>query len=133
MQELLIFKEAFLARVLPIFREMILDAERTLQPDAYPAHAAIAAVGALVASVLRYLFGIWLRRIPAKVSTPEQHARIEKMQAPAKHWLPYLLILSPTPFGPALIMAAGFFKLQPWVAAAAIIAAELLWRASPYL
>lgn len=133
MDSLTIFKEALLTRLLPLFNEVTLGAIRHLQPENYALGAVIAAAGALFASVLLYLFGVWLRRMPERVSTEEQQARVCGMQQSARKWLPWLLILAPTPIGGALIMAAGFFRLHPAVTAAAVIGAELLWRISPYI
>lgn len=130
---LTLFTEAFAARALPMFHEVQLAAIRNFQPQAYPQSAALAAMGALAASVLLYFIGRWLRRMPAKVSTEAQQARIQKMQSVAGEWLPWLLILSASPVGCVLIMAAGFFAIRPLVAGFAILAAELLWRLSPVL
>ena len=130
---LTVLKEAFMARLLPIFHEVQLPAIQKFQPDAYPAYAVAAALGALMASVLLYLLGRWLRRMPERVSNDEQRARIEGMRGVAQHWLPYLLILSASPFGGILIISAGFFALRPLVAGLAILAAEVLWRVSPVL
>jgi membrane protein YqaA with SNARE-associated domain len=131
--DLNIFTEAFMTRLLPLFNEVTLGATRHFQPEHYPLNALLAAAGALTASVLLFLFGIWLRRMPDRVSTDAQKNRIKKMQIAAGSWLPWLLILSASPIGGALIMAAGFFRMRPAVAAAAIIAAEVLWRISPLI
>lgn len=128
-----IFTEAFLTRLLPLFNEVTLGAIRSFHPEHYALNAVVAASGALAASILLYLFGVWLRRMPDRVSTESQKARIQKMQPAAMNWLPWLLILSASPIGGALIMAAGFFRMRPAVAAAAIIAAEVLWRISPLI
>ena len=128
-----IAQEAFLTRLLPVFQETTLPALLKFHPEQYPPHAVLAGVAALVASVLLYLLGVWLRRMPERVSNDAQRARIESMRALARHWLPYLLVLSPTPLGGILIVAAGFFRIHPITAALAVIAAEVLWRISPVL
>lgn len=128
-----LLQEAFIARLLPMFKETTLTALRHFAPEKYPDAVWFAAAGALLASLLLYFIGVWLRRLPEKVSTEAQRARIEKMRVVAHEWLPWLLILSATPFGGVLIMAAGFFALRPFVAAAAIVAAEVLWRIAPLL
>jgi membrane protein YqaA with SNARE-associated domain len=125
--------EGVLARLLPAAKETTLQALQQFQPEAYLQASAFAAAGALLASALLYMVGIWLRRVPKKVSTEAQQARIEKLRGVAMEWLPWLLIFSPTPIGGMLILAAGFFGLRPVVAALAIIGGELLWRASPLL
>ncbi len=128
-----LFTEAFAARALPMFHEVELGAIRSFHPEQYAGSAVIAALGALAASVMLYGIGVWLRRMPERVSTPEQQVRIEAMRAAAREWLPWLLILSASPIGCVLIMAAGFFRLPPRIAALSIIAAEVLWRISPVL
>lgn len=132
-QIMTLFQEAFMARLLPLFHETTLGALRNFHPEKYTSLVWAAAAGALAASALLYAVGIWLRRMPAKISTEHQHARIEKLRAAAFEWLPWLLILSPTPVGPVLIMAAGFFGLRPFVAGAAILGGEVLWRIAPLL
>jgi membrane protein YqaA with SNARE-associated domain len=132
-QAFAIFIEAFLTRLLPIYHEVTLGAVKALQPQSYPAMAAIAGGGALPASAVLYGIGVLLRRMPEKVSTEEQQVRIKKMQGAAKGWLPWLLILSPTPVGGILIIAASFFRLSPLVIVLAILSAEVLWRISPML
>jgi len=125
--------EGALARLLPAAKETTLQALQQFQPEAYLQASLFAAMGALLASALLYVVGIWLRRVPRKVSTEAQQARIEKLRSTAMDWLPWLLILSPTPIGGILILAAGFFGLRPLVAALAILGGEILWRASPLL
>ena len=129
----IIFKEAFFTRIVPIFHEVTLTAQRNFQDAHYGQSLFIASIAALLASAMLYGLGVWLRRIPARISSAEQQARMERLRKPALHWLPWLLILSPTPVGNALIIAAGFFGIRPLVAACSIIAAEILWRASPLL
>ncbi|PZP86061.1 MAG: hypothetical protein DI582_03960 [Azospirillum brasilense] len=126
-------REGFLARLLPAAKETTLQALQQFQPEAYVQASLFAALGALLASALLYAVGVWLRRVPKKVSTEAQQDRIEKLRGAAMHWLPWLLILSPTPVGGMLILAAGFFGLRPFVAALAILGGEILWRASPLL
>ncbi len=128
-----VFIEAFLARLVPIYSEVTLGAIRHLDFVNYPPHAALAAVGALLASGIFYAFGIWLRRMPERVSTEEQRARIAAMRSKAHEWLPWLLILAPTPLGGVVVMAAAFFRLKPALAGAIIVASEILFRAMPYL
>ena len=130
-QTFAIFTEAFEARLLPIYQEVSIGAARHFHPEQYPLLALIAAAGALGASVLLYFIGIGLRRMPERVSNADQQEKIKKMQIAASRWLPWLLILSPTPVGCILIIAAAFFRLPPRVAALAILAAEILWRISP--
>lgn len=125
--------QAFLARLLPFFHEVSLNAIRHFKLEEYPPYAAIAAIGALLASVLLYAIGVWLRRMPEKVSTPLQQARIESMRKTAREWLPWLLVLAPTPIGGITIIAAAFFRLRPAMVGGIVIAAEILWRAMPYL
>lgn len=128
-----IFIQAFLARLLPIYHERVLGALRHFNFEAYPQNAALAAVGALLALVIWYGVGVWLRRMPERVSTEEQRARIEAMRATAREWLPWLLILSPTPLGGMVVMASAFFRLTPTKVMAIAVASEILWRAMPYL
>ncbi|MFZ4540923.1 MAG: hypothetical protein ACOYNL_03810 [Rickettsiales bacterium] len=128
-----IFIQALLSRLLPLFHEVTLSAIRHFKLEEYPANATFAAVGALTASALLYAIGIWLRRLPEKVSTKEQRARIESMRARAQEWLPWLLVLAPTPLGGVIIMAAAFFRVRPPMVFAIVIAAEILFRAMPYL
>lgn len=132
-QTFIIFKEAFFARLLPIFQEVALTAEKNFHAEHYGVHSIVAAVGALLASALLFLFGVWLRRIPRKISTAEQQARVEKMQGVAHEWLPWLLILSPMPVGSMLIIAAGFFRTRPRLAIFVIVVAEIIWRALPFV
>ncbi len=126
-----IFTEAFTTRLLPLFDEVTLGAIRNFHPEQYPANAALAALGALSASVILYFFGVWLRRMPERISTPEQRERVKALETKLRGWMPYLLILAPTPVGNAIIIASGFFCMRPWLAATMIILAEVLWRASP--
>jgi membrane protein YqaA with SNARE-associated domain len=128
-----IFTQAFLSRLLPLYHEVVLNATLHFHPEQYPCDAVVAGAGALLASALFYAVGVWLRRMPARVSTQAQQARIARMQQTAHGWLPWLLILSPTPVGGILIIAAGFFAIRPVVAGAAIVAGEVLWRVSPLL
>lgn len=130
---LVVFEEAFLHRLLPLFHETTLTAIRSLRPDDYVMSAAVAGIGALAASALLYAMGIWLRRLPERISTESQRARIEILRLYANEWLVWLLILSPTPFGGILIISSGFFAISKVRAALAITAAELLWRLSPLL
>lgn len=128
-----IFTEAFLHRLLPYQHELALGALRSFNHAAYVQQLWLAGAGALVASALLYAVGIWLRRMPEKVSTDPQRARIEKIRIVATTWLPWLLILAPTPVGGILVMAAGFFAISPLRAGTMILAAEILWRVSPLL
>lgn len=128
-----IFTEAFLARLLPVFQETTLTAIRHFKMEEYPTSAALAGVGALLASALLFAIGIWLRRMPERISTEEQRGRIETMRLHAHFWLPYLLVLSPLPVGQVLIIAAGFFRMKPALAAAIILASEVVFRAMPYI
>lgn len=132
-QTLTIFTEAFATRLLPFYSEVTLCALRQFHPQDYPLHAAIAGAGALVASVLLYLFGMWLRRMPERVSTEVQQARVARLQVRASGLYPWVLILAPLPIGGAIILAAGFFRVRPLTVALALIAAEVLWRISPVL
>lgn len=128
-----IFTQAFLARLLPIYNEVTLGAIRHFHFEQYPANAALAAVGALLALAIWYAVGVWLRRMPERVSSDEQRARIEAMRGTAREWLPWLLILAPTPLGGVVVMAAAFFRLTPAKVAAIVVASEVLFRAIPYL
>jgi|GEM_PF-4419435 len=125
--------EGFLARLLPSYAETTLKAMQAFGNTERIWPILAAATGALFASALLYVMGIWMRRLPAKVSTEAQQARIEKLRTVAMQSLPWLLILSPTPVGGMLILAAGFFGLRPIVAALAILGGEVLWRISPFL
>ena len=128
-----IFFQAFLARLLPVFHEVALSAVRHFKLEEYPANAAIAALGALLASALLYAIGVWLRRMPERVSTEAQRAKIENMRGVAREWLPWLLVLAPTPLGGVVILAAAFFRLNATMVAAIIFVTEIVFRAMPYL
>lgn len=128
-----IFTQAFVARLVPIYHEVTLGAIRHFDFANYPANASLAAVGGVLALVLWYGVGVWLRRMPERVSTEEQRARIEAMRKGAGEWLPWLLVLSPTPVGGVVVMAAGFFRLSPRKIMAIVVASEILFRAIPYL
>ena len=128
-----IFIQGFLARLVPIYHERVLGALRHFNFEAYPQNAALAAVGALLALVIWYGVGVWLRRMPERVSTDDQRARIEAMRETAREWLPWLLILSPTLLGGIVVMASAFFRLRPAMVMAIVVASEILWRAMPYL
>lgn len=128
-----LIQEAFLARLLPLYDEVTLAAIGSLRPELYAQAAALAAIGALAASALLYAIGVWLRRMPKKISTEAQQARIETLRGVAQEWLPWLLILSASPVGGVLIIAAGFFAITPWKAALMLVAAEIAWRAAPLL
>lgn len=128
-----VFIEGFLTRLAPFYNEVTLDAIRHFHFEQYPPNAALAAVGALIASVLYFLFGIFLRRMPEKVSTEEQQLRIEVMRAQAHFWMPYLLVLAPTPVGGVVVMAAAFFRMKPWKVALIVLVTEIVWRAMPYI
>lgn len=127
------FLDAFAHRLLPIFRELELNAMVGMSPVGYEVYVVAAGLGAIIASAILYAIGVWLRRMPERISTPEQRERIEKIRGVATEWLPWLLILSPTPFGGVLIIAAGFFAIRKEVAALMIIVAEVVWRFSPML
>ena len=128
-----IFTEAFTSRLLPLFDEVTIAAIRQFHPEEYPLDAVIAGLGALCASALLYGFGVWLRRMPQRISTEEQRTRVAKLEKHLCGWLPYLLILSPTPVGNAIIIASGFFCMRPRTAGIMILLAEIIWRASPLL
>lgn len=130
---LTLFTEAFLARLLPVYSEVTLGAIRHLRIQEYPANAAMAAVGGLLAAAVFYAIGVWLRRMPERVSTDAQRARIETMRSHAHFWLPYLLVLSPTPVGGVIVIAAAFFRVKPGLVWGIIVAAEFVFRAMPYL
>ena len=131
---LIIFQEALLTRLLPFYNEVMLTAILHFWPTAqYIEAALVAAAGSLTGAVILYGVGIWLRRMPEKVSTPKQQERVMRMQKDAGTWLPWLLVLAPTPFGTALIMAAGFFRMRPWIAGSIVTASEILWRVSPLI
>lgn len=128
-----VFTEAFAARLLPIYNEATLSAMRNFKLEEYPPHAVLAGVGGVLALGVYYLVGVWLRRAPERMSNEEQRARIEKMRKAASFWLPYLLVLSPTPVGGVVVMAAGFFRMKPALVMAIILLAEGVFRAMPYL
>ena len=127
------FTQAFWHRLMPFNHEVTLGAMRQFDMAAYKAHAPLAAAGALVASAILYAIGVWLRRMPSKVSTEVQQGRIEELRLLANGWLPYLLVLGPTPVGGIIIVAAGFFGTRARVAGAVLVAAEMAWRISPFL
>ncbi len=128
-----VIAEAFRARLLPMGQELTLGAIRQFHRVDYPAYAALAALGGLLGSALLYALGLWLRRMPERVSTPEQRLRIEQLRGVAKEWLPWLLVLSPTPLGGMMTLAAGFFRLSPKLVFAVILTSEAVFRAMPYL
>ncbi len=128
-----IFTEAFFARLLPINHEVTLGAIEQFQFAEYPANAALAGVGGLLALGFYYAMGIWLRRMPARVSSEAQRARVERMRVPAREWLPWLLVLAPTPIGSIFVMAAGFFRLDWRLVWAVLFVSECLFRAMPYV
>jgi membrane protein YqaA with SNARE-associated domain len=128
-----IVAEAFLARLVPIFHEVTLGAIRHFQFENYAPNAALAALGGLAAAAVLYAIGVWLRRMPERVSTDAQQVKIEKLRAVAHEWLPWLLVLAPTPVGGVLVMAAGFFRLNPRLAWAVILLSEMVFRAMPYV
>lgn len=128
-----VFFEAFLARLLPFYHEVTLAAIERLSFAEYPANAALAALGGILALGVYYGAGIFLRRLPERVSTEAQQARIETLRRVAREWLPWLLVLSPTPIGQVFVMAAGFFRLNGRLVWAVIVASEAVFRAMPYL
>lgn len=128
-----ILTEAFLARLVPVYHEVALGAIRHFKLDKYPENAVLAAIGGLLALAIYYAVGVFLRRMPERVSTDEQRARIESMRTVAQHWLPWLLVFSPTPIGGVVVMAAAFFRLNGRLTVAVVLASELLFRAMPYL
>ena len=128
-----VLTQAFLARALPIFHEVLLNAIRNFHFEQYPTNAVLAGMGSVLALAMYYFLGIWLRRWPERVSTDEQRVRIEAMRKGARAWLPWLLILSPTPLGGVVVMASAFFRLPYRLVLAIVIAAEILFRAMPYL
>lgn len=128
-----IFIQGFLARLLPIYHEVTLGAIRHFNLEDYPANALLAGVGALLALLVWHGVGVWLRRMPERVSTEDQRARIEAMRGAAREWLPWLLVLSPTPVGGVVVMASAFFRLTPTKVMAIVVTSEVLWRAMPYL
>jgi membrane protein YqaA with SNARE-associated domain len=128
-----VFIEALQARLLPISSEVTLGAIRHLRLEDYPPHAALAGLGALIALAFYYAMGCWLRRAPEKFSTEAQRARIEGIRGAAREWLPWLLVLSPTPLGGMVVMAAAFFRLKLALIVAVVVASEAVFRAMPYL
>lgn len=128
---LTLFTQGFLARLLPMADEVLLTAIQRMNPAAYPPAAVAAGIGALLASAVLYAIGVWLRRLPKRVSTEAQQERIAALRTMAHEWLPYLLILSASPIGGMLIVAAAFFELKPWKIAGMLVLAEIVWRASP--
>lgn len=126
-------QEAFLSRLLPFNDEVTLAAIRNLRMEDYPSAAVYAGLGALAASIILYGIGIWLRRMPDRFSTDTQQARVEYMRATANEWLPWLLVLSASPIGGMLIIAAGFFAVKPWKVATMLVVAEIAWRAAPLI
>lgn len=128
---LTVFKEALFSRLMPVSGETTIEALSKLQPEAYLPEALAAAAGAMIAYVILYVVGWRMRALPARISNEAQQERIAKLEKPAREWLPYLLILSPTPLGTVLLLAAGFFRLKPVITAFIVLVAELFWRASP--
>ena len=90
-------------------------------------------MGGLLAATVLYAIGVWLRRMPERVSTEEQRARIEVMRGVAREWLPWLLVLAPTPLGGVIIIAAAFFRLNWQMVCGIIVASEVVFRAMPYM
>ncbi|MEJ0009554.1 MAG: hypothetical protein WDN72_02915 [Alphaproteobacteria bacterium] len=128
-----VFSQAFLAQLLPLLPETTLDAIRRFHPEQYAHAAVVAAVASLLAAAMLYAIGIKLRKLPAKISTPEQQVRIERLRLVAQEWLAWALLLAPAPFGMLLVVAAGFFGIDKWRAALMVSVAEVLWRGAPLL
>lgn len=132
-EPLRLLQEAFLHRLLPFHHEVTLAAIRSLRIEDYPVAAFYAGVGALAASLLIYGIGIAMRRMPDRFSNESQQARVEYLRATAHAWLPWLLILSASPMGGLLALAAGFFGIKPWKVVAMLLIAEIAFRAAPLL
>ena len=128
-----IFTQGFIARLVPSAHEVLLPAIRSFHFEKYPQNAALAALGALTASVILFYIGVLLRRWPERASTEDKHAQMESMRAKAQSIVPWLLVFAPLPVGGMIIIAAGFFRLKPAKVAMILIAAEMLYRAMPYL
>ena len=128
-----VFTQAFLARLIPSSHEVLLAAIRNFHFEQYPLNAAMAAWGALTASVILYFIGMLLRRWPEKTSTDEKRAQMESVRAKAQSIIPWLLVFAPLPVGGMIVIAAGFFRLRPAKVALILIASEALYRAMPYL
>ena len=129
-----VFTQAFIARLIPSSHEVLLAAIRNFHFEQYPLNAAMAAWGALTASVILYFLGMLLRRWPERAGgSAEQREHIARMRAQAQGIIPWLLVFAPLPVGGMIIIAAGFFRLRPARVAAILVASELLYRAMPYL
>lgn len=133
MNPLQLIYEAFLARLLPLYDEVTLGAIRNLRIETYPQAAFYSGLGALAASFILYFIGTRMRRLPDRFSTDMQQARVEYLRATAHEWLPWLLILSASPIGGMLVLAAGFFAVKPWKVVTMLVVAEVAWRAAPLL
>ncbi len=126
-------KEAFFARMMPVFSEVSIDAIARFKRAEYFEHALAAGLASLVAYAILYLIGTRMRALPKHVSTPEQRERIDIMAVHAGFWLPYLLVLAPSPFGTVVLLAAGFFAMRPWKVALIVSGAEIVWRLLPII
>lgn len=124
-----VFTEALFARLLPVNYETTIDAMANFATDeTLLQHLLAAALGAIVAYGILYWVGTRMRKLPERVSSPEERERVAALGRKAKFFLPFLLVLSPTPFGTVILVACGFFRLNPWLTFAIAIAAELAWR-----
>ncbi len=129
-----VFSQAFVARLLPSAHEVLLPAIRNFHFEQYLPNAAMAACGALTASVVLYFVGMLLRRWPERAaSTDEKRTQMENVRARAQSIIPWLLIFAPLPVGGMIIIAAAFFRLRPARVAVILVATEILYRAMPYL
>lgn len=128
-----IFTQAFIARLIPSAHEVMLPAIRNFHFEQYPQNAAMAAWGALTASVILYFIGMLLRRWPERASTDEKRAQMENVRTKAQSIVPWMLVFAPLPVGGMIIIAAGFFRLRPAKVAIILLASEALYRAMPYL
>ncbi len=129
-----IFSQAFVARLLPSAHEVLLPAIRNFHFGQYPLNAALAALGALTASVVLYFLGVLLRRWPERgLNTDEKRAQMVSVRAKAQSIIPWLLVFAPLPVGGMIIIAAGFFRLRPLQVALILAVAEIIYRAMPYM
>ncbi len=125
---IIVAKEALFQRLMPVFNEIHLGAIEAFSSKPALSLVLAAMAGAMIAYAFLYFLGIRMRRLPERISTDAQRERIAALGKEAKFWLPYTLILAPTPLGTVLVIAAGFFGIRWWWVALITLAAECAWR-----
>lgn len=121
-------KEALFQRLMPIYGEVQLGAIEAFSSKPSLSVVAAAIAGAMLAYVVLYVLGVRMRALPEKHSSEEQKIRIAALEKKAHFWLPYLLILAPTPLGTVVLLAAGFFCIRWWLVLGVTLAAECAMR-----